>query len=106
MLDFVLEDAVSNQNDQTDPLDLIMVSGDFVMHDLAAYPGQETHWPLMREIIIKAITKLTEAFPGVPILSGFGNNDVVYHDSVPKADERHEFYADVFDILFANVTAN
>lgn len=52
------------------------------------------------------MNKLTTAFPGVPILSGFGNNDVVYHDSVPKANERHEFYSDVFDMWFTNITAN
>lgn len=106
LLDFVLQDAVSCQNDQADPLDLIMVSGDFVMHGISAKPGQDTQVPLMKETVIEGVNRLTTAFPEVPLLIGFGNNDVIYHNAVPQNDVREEFYAEVFDMWFTNVTAN
>jgi len=60
----------------------------------------------MKAIIKDVIKRLKRTFPDTPILPGFGNNDVVYHDSVPAFDQKTEFYDEVYDLWFTNVEAN
>jgi hypothetical protein len=45
-------------------------------------------------------------FPGVPIIPTIGNNDGLNHYQAPSQDRKALFYGDLFDIWFANVTAN
>lgn len=45
-------------------------------------------------------------FPDIPILPVIGNNDVVYHDQAPTADQKASFYSDLLSMWFEAVPAN
>ena len=42
----------------------------------------------------------------MPILPVIGNNDVVYHDQVPNEEFHDEYYNDLWEIWFEEVSAN
>ena len=52
------------------------------------------------------MTKIQKVYPGVPILSSIGNNDVEYHYQAPNTTDKAQYYSDMFDLWFTNVSAN
>ena len=62
--------------DRRNQLDIILVTGDSIVHGLANGGGS---WTSMKEIFTTEIERLNSKFPGVPILPAIGNNDVMTH---------------------------
>lgn len=46
---------------------------------------------------------ITKVFPGVPLIPGIGNNDVLAHYSAPKTVDKSMYYNDLYTILFDNL---
>ena len=84
----------------------MLITGDFVLHGLSSNVLGITHWPEMKSIIKYAIDTIQAKFPGVPILSNVGNNDLLYHYKPPTSEEKAMYYGDLLQIWFADVEAN
>lgn len=56
----------------------------------------------MRQVFQEIMT----AFPDIPIIPVVGNNDVVYHDQAPTAENKEAYYTALWEIWFENVPAN
>ena len=39
---------------------------------------------------------IEKKFPGVPIISTIGNNDVMYHYQAPNTTDKINYYADLY----------
>ena len=59
--------------------DLIIVSGDLIVHGLSSNDPNVNNWEEMKDIIQVIIGELTEKYPDIPILFSIGNNDVMFH---------------------------
>lgn len=86
----------------------ILIPGDFIEHGLSSYnrsvPNQA--WPEMLAIFETVINMVVEYFPNTPILPAIGNNDCYYHDMAPELQDQAQYYTELQDIFFKNVTAN
>lgn len=60
----------------------------------------------MLETMYEVMTTIASYFPDVPILPSIGNNDVDYHDQAPELDAAAQYYGDLWQIFFQNITAN
>lgn len=78
LLDTMIED-LNGQYNSNDQIDVLVLSGDFVMHGMAAKTPGESDWDSMKEIIEAATTKIQKKFPTTLMLPCIGNNDVVEH---------------------------
>ena len=103
LVDTLLDDMKSNYDD---PIDIFMLSGDFVMHGLAADNGGDGDWASMKNTISAVIDKVKSRFPNAMIIPTVGNNDVLHHYQAPTAADKAQYYSDLYDIWFANVPAN
>ena len=58
-------------------IDLVLVLGDFVAHDLSSKDPNVNNWHIMKPVILEQLLSLEALFPDVPILGTIGNNDVI-----------------------------
>jgi len=107
MLDKVLQEAAKEEEKSGDEIAAIFLLGDLCRHGLAVDPGTSpTNWPTMKITMQLAIESIVAAFPKVPILPVIGNNDVEYHDQAPTAEQKTDYYTDLWEIWFESVPAN
>lgn len=101
LVDTIFDDMYS-QYDTDDSVNVIVLSGDFVMHGLAASQG-ETNWDAMKDTINSVVDKVKSKFPDAKIMPCIGNNDVVNHYQAPDVTEKDQYYTDLYNIWFAGV---
>ena len=89
--------------------DVILVSGDFAAHDVAAKRGQaEPHYDILKSIISQDFNQYIGAmFPNSSIIPTIGNNDVKYHYEYPlNEDDSHDYYGFLYDLWWNQVPGN
>ncbi|TNV84105.1 hypothetical protein FGO68_gene4827 [Halteria grandinella] len=111
LLDLVVEDLYRQYHgdqsvDSKGKIDVIIVTGDIVVHELSSKNFSVNNWEKQKQIITQAFETLTDRFPGVPILNAIGNNDAIHHYQAPNGTNKAIFYGDLFDLWFKNYTPN
>ena len=82
--------------------------GDLVKHGLAStnFTAPNPNWTLMLETMQKVFEILAFYFPTTPILPAIGNNDCYYHDLAPEPANATQYFTELQQVFFANITAN
>ncbi len=112
LLDTMLEDMHLSYHDQdvnensTNKIDVIMVTGDFVVHGLASKNFSDNNWEKQKPIIQTTFQTIADKFPGVRIINAIGNNDAIHHYQAPNGTVKTQFYGDLFDMWFTNYAPN
>jgi hypothetical protein len=86
LLDTVLGDMKYNYQTSSEQIDAVLISGDFVVHGLSNSDPLHRNWPEMKLTIETIVKRVEKMFPGVPIISAIGNNDVLNHYQAPSQD--------------------
>jgi hypothetical protein len=60
----------------------------------------------MKDNIAASTIRIKEQFPEAVILPCIGNNDIEYHYKAPTLQDKYNYYGDLFNIWFTNVSAN
>ena len=101
LVDTVLGDMKYWYHTDRTPIDAVLIGGDFVVHGLSNSDPNFGNWPIMKDVLRAVINSVQTKFPGVPIISAIGNNDVLNHYQAPGNESQKElFYGDLFDIWF------
>lgn len=74
----MLEDMDSYYNSNNE-VDVVVMSGDFVVHGLASHDPTKTNWDTMKETIKAATDRVKDKLPKAYIIPCVGNNDVENH---------------------------
>jgi len=91
------------------PFDILLLNGDYDMHDVAIVPGSTTNQALIDLHFIKLWEVMTElfhhylrkTFPDTIFLPTFGNNDVEYHYNYPTlSSDINTLYSFTGDLFF------
>jgi len=92
----LLETMFQNFKDTFGEMDVIVVTGDFNGHSVAADPN-DPDWKQTYSLLLDTYAGLNqlfvEYFPNTIVLPAFGNNDNEYHDN-PTLDAEAEFFYD------------
>ena len=75
----LVEVMLGNIKHYAKPVDAISIAGDFVVHGLCNRDPNHANWPKMKEILGAVVDAVKKEFPGVPIIPGIGNNDLLNH---------------------------
>jgi len=105
----LLESAVKDMGKkfkEEEAFDLIIVTGDLVVHGLASSDPATENWEEMKETIETIMSTLKEGYPETPILGAVGNNDVKFHYQAAEDADKASYYGDLFEIWFTDVPAN
>eukprot|EP00347_Sterkiella_histriomuscorum_P008268 403345729 len=105
LVDTMMDD-MHDQFDASTKIDVVVMSGDFVMHGLASTNPSVSNWDLMKETIQASVDKVKSRFPQAKLMPCIGNNDVVNHYQAPDITQKDQYYADLYNIWFANVPSN
>lgn len=95
-------------------LDVVLLNGDIVGHDIAVKPAMnltneqvEEHYEGLKRIQTRVSELLNSNFPGAVVLPTLGNNDVKWHYQVPNTTEsKNDFYGHVFENLIEKFQQN
>ena len=103
----VFEQAAQVEAKMDGDIEAILLAGDLCRHGLAAKEGSATNnWEEMKKTMRTVMDSLVEQFPDIPIIPVIGNNDVMYHDQAPSAEQKDQYYQDLWEIWFEDITAN
>ena len=94
-----LVETIYDEVEKQDHLDLIVMSGDYAAHGLAAYPNQKDHYQQLKEIHTKLFEFTKAKFPNTPIIPAIGNNDPKWHNQF-ALDEKEDYYNFLFNLWF------
>ena len=100
LLNLILDD-LAQAYDKHDDINAVLITGDFVVHGLAQKNLSASNWTLQKPIIQSVINAINSRFPGVPIISNIGNNDVINHYQAPNGTNKDIFYRDLYSIWFS-----
>lgn len=88
------------------PLDALMILGDFVIHGLSSREENVSNWDQMQPSISQQMLYIKEKLPNVVVLPTFGNNDMVQYYQVPRDEAtKQAFYGDLYDMWFGGANA-
>lgn len=99
LVDTIFDDMYKTY-DTDDSVDVIVLSGDLVMHGMASTDPNESNWDKMKKTIQTVIDKVKAKFPRAKIMPCIGNNDVVNHYQAPSITEKAQYYSDLYNIWF------
>ena len=106
LLDAMLDD-LEEQYEGTH-LDAILLSGDFVMHNIAERNLTKPHlWEShIRPILNKAYSLVKERFPKTLLIPCIGNNDMPYHYQTISLELKPLIYGDMYNLWFRDHPVN
>lgn len=88
--------------------DVILASGDYAAHDIAAKRGvAQPHYELLTSIITQAFDQYISTFNTSVLIPTIGNNDVKFHYEFPRTPEdSEEYYGYLYDLWFNHALGN
>lgn len=89
--------------------DVIVVSGDYTAHDIAAKRGRaNANYAMLKSIINQCFTQyMGPLFPKAVVVPAIGNNDVKFHYEFPTTEEdREDYYGFLYNLWFEQMDAN
>jgi hypothetical protein len=89
-------------------LDAILLTGDFVLHDLAEKDVTKPHlWEShIRPNLNKAYSLVREKFPNTLLVPCIGNNDIPYHYQTISLELKPLIYGDMYNMWFRDHPVN
>jgi Calcineurin-like phosphoesterase len=84
LVDTVIGDMKYWYHTSTTKIDAVLLAGDFVVHGLSNSDPDHKNWPAMKDVFNAVINEVQSKFPGVPIISSIGNNDLLNHYQAPS----------------------
>jgi Calcineurin-like phosphoesterase len=79
LVDTVLGDLKYYYDTASEPVDAVLLAGDFVVHGLSNSDPEFKNWPEMKRVISAIIDSVKAKFPNTPIIPTIGNNDLLNH---------------------------
>ncbi len=79
LVNTVITDMKYWYDTQSTKIDAVLIAGDFVVHGLSNSDPDHKNWPAMKDVFNSVINEVQNKFPGVPIISSIGNNDLLNH---------------------------
>ncbi|CDW83200.1 UNKNOWN [Stylonychia lemnae] len=105
----LIESFMRRINETEGQVDVILLTGDMIGHNLAVNPGV-TDKPELYQKLLEVHSQLGQLlnkyFPNSLVLPTLGNNDCRYHYQSPYENDKQEYYSYLFETYFLNHTRN